>query len=102
MLQAIHPHPTGRIGLLDGAATRQHRAAVEDADVVQPEEAALKDIQALFVLAVHPPGEVQQQLVKDALQEIAVGPARALLFDLVDPPAAQAWTGGLTSEKLPS
>ena len=54
----------------------QRRAAVEDADVVQPEEAALEDVVALGVLAIDPPGEVEQQLVEDALQEGAVARAR--------------------------
>ena len=44
-------------------------AAVEDADVVEPEEAALEDVVALGVLAVDPPREVEQQLVEDALEE---------------------------------
>ena len=65
----------------------QRRAAVEDADVVEAEEPALKDVAALGVFAVHPPGEVQQQLVKDALEELAVADAAALLFDLVNAPA---------------
>ena len=45
------------------------RAAVEDADVVEAEEAALEDVAALRVLAVDPPGEVQHQLVEHALEE---------------------------------
>ena len=64
----------------------QRLAAVEHADVVQAEEAALKDVHALGVLAVHPPGEVQQQLVEDALQKRAVARAATLLLDLVDAP----------------
>ena len=47
----------------------ERRAAVEHADVVQAEEAALEDVAPFGVLAVHPPGEVEQQLVEDPLQE---------------------------------
>ena len=54
------------------AAGGQRCAAVEDADVVEAEEAALEDVVAVGVLAVDPPGEVEQQLVEDALQEGAV------------------------------
>ena len=61
-------------------------AAVEHADVVQAQEAALEDVVALGVLAVDPPGEVEQQLVEDALQEGAVARAALLLLDLVDAP----------------
>src|SRR5207247_3976182 len=74
-VEAVHRYPTRAVGLVDVAAGGElHRAAVEDADVVQPEKAALEDVQALAVLAVDPPGEVEQQLVKDALEEGAVAP----------------------------
>ena len=63
------------------------RAAIEHADVVEAEKSALEDVHALGVLAVHPPGEVEQQLVEDALEERAVAGAAALLVDLVDAPA---------------
>ena len=49
--------------------------AIEDADVVEAEEAALEDVVALGVLAVDPPGEVEQQLLEDALEEDAVARA---------------------------
>jgi hypothetical protein len=60
---AIQPVPSR---LLDAtAAVRQLLAAVDDGDVVETEEAALEDVVALaVVLAVHPPGEVHQQLVE--------------------------------------
>ncbi len=51
---------------------RQRRAAVEHADVVEAEEAALEYVLAEAVLAVHPPGEVQQELVEGGLQEVDV------------------------------
>ena len=47
----------------------QRLAAVEHADVVEAEKAALENVPALRVLAVDPPGEVQQQLVKDAFEK---------------------------------
>ena len=47
-------------------------AAVEHADVVQTEKAALKNVPALLVLAVDPPGEIQQQLVKHAFEKFQV------------------------------
>jgi hypothetical protein len=42
--------------------------------------AALEDVQALQILAVHPPGEVQQQLVEDALDQVT---RAAVLFAVV-------------------
>jgi len=54
----------------DEAARRQRCAAIEHADVVQAEEAALKHVAPFRVLPIHPPGEVQHQLVKDALEKL--------------------------------
>ena len=57
-------HPGRAVRLLQVAAGGERGAAVEDADVVEAEEAPLEDVLAEAVLAVHPPGEVQQQLVE--------------------------------------
>ncbi len=49
-------------------AVREVRA-IEWADVVQAQEASLENVVALAVLAVHPPSEVEQQLVEDPFQK---------------------------------
>ena len=43
--------------------------AVEHADVVHAEEAALEDVLPVGVLVVHPPGEIDHQLVEDPFEE---------------------------------
>jgi hypothetical protein len=43
------------------SADWQRRAAVEDADVVEAQEATREDIAAFGILAVHPPVEIQHQ-----------------------------------------
>src|SRR5262245_56439078 len=68
-VERVGVHPARAIGLLDESAGRQFLAPVEDADVVEAEEAALEDVFPLRILAVDPPGEVQQQLLEDALEE---------------------------------
>ena len=65
-------HPRRAVRLLEVAAGGKRGAAVEDADVVQAEEAPFEDVLAEPVLPVHPPGEVQQQLVERRLEEIDV------------------------------
>jgi len=50
------------------AAHGQRLRTIEHADVVEAEEAAFEDVVALFVLAVDPPGEIQKELVEDALE----------------------------------
>ena len=71
-------HPGGSVGLLEPPALAQvGPAAIEHADVVQAEEAPLKRVAALGVLAVDPPGEVEQQLVKDLFEKVGVGLRRS-------------------------
>ena len=73
-------HPRRAVGLLQISTRGQRRAAIEDADIVQAQKSALKEVLAEAVLAVHPPAEVQHQLGKRALQEfhIAGAPERLL------------------------
>ena len=76
-------HPGRAVRLLQVAAGGQRGAAVEDADVVEAEEAPFEDVLAEAVLAVHPPGEVQQQLVERRPEEIEVGLAAQGLLGAV-------------------
>src|SRR3954452_7430979 len=85
-VQAIHAHPAGRIALLKTTAVREWCAAIEDADIVEPEEAALKDVLAIGVLAIDHPGKVEQELMEDALQKDGIAYAPAFLVDLIDAP----------------
>src|SRR5262245_24240864 len=68
------------------AASRQGRAAIENADIVESQESTLEDVLAFRVLPIHPPREVQHELVKHALQELAVATTAAFLLDLVHAP----------------
>src|SRR5208282_565672 len=72
--------------LLDHSAARQDFATIEYPNIIQSEKAALKDVVAVRVLAVHPPREVEKQLMKGAFQEAPVPPPGVPFFDLVDPP----------------
>src|ERR1043166_6948057 len=78
-VEAVHRHPTGAVGLVDKSTGGQGRAAVENADIVQTQKAALENISALGVLAIHPPGEIEHQFVEDALEESEVSCVAALL-----------------------
>src|ERR1051326_972036 len=85
-IQSVHGHPASAISLLDVATAGQRIAAIEETDIVEAQESALEDVLPLDVFAVHPPGEIEQQLVKNAFEEGAIGLAMALLLDLVDTP----------------
>ena len=77
-------HPGRAVRLLEMAAGGQRGAAVEDADVVETEESPLEHVLAEPVLAVHPPGKVQQELVERRLEEIHVRLAAQGLFSAVE------------------
>ena len=74
-------HPAGAVGLPQQVAGRE-LAAVERADVVHPQEAALEDVVPQRVLPVDPPGEVQEHLLEDAFQEVVVGDPRPAALDV--------------------
>jgi hypothetical protein len=67
------------------SAVGQGVGAIEDPDVVEPEEAAAEDVAAFDVLSVDPPGEVQQQLLEAAFEEEQVAAALGI-GDLVNAP----------------
>src|SRR5436189_233520 len=71
-LRVAERHPRGAVRRFETAAGRQWRAAIEDADVIEPEEPALEHVLAESILAVDPPGEVQHELVERRAEEILV------------------------------
>ena len=85
-VERVHRHPARAVRLLDVAAGRERSAAVKYSDIVEPQESTLEDVHALRIFAVHPPGEVQHQLVKHFFEKANVANAAPLLFDLVDAP----------------
>jgi uncharacterized BrkB/YihY/UPF0761 family membrane protein len=54
----VQGHPRRTVRLLQRATARQRRRAIEDADVVQSQEAALEQVPAIGILAIDPPGEL--------------------------------------------
>ena len=82
---AVERHPRRAVRLLQRAPARERLGPVEHPDVVEAQEPAAEQVAALDVLAVDPPGEVEQQLLEDALEEDPVAPA-ARSGHLVDAP----------------
>ena len=58
--RAIERHPGRSIRLLQMSARRQRLGTIEHADVVEPEEASRKQMLPGHVLAVDPPGEIEE------------------------------------------
>ena len=98
---AVERHPGRAVRLLQRAARRELRAAVEDADVVQTQKSAGEHVAPCGILAVDPPVEIQHQPLKRSFQEAQVRPAERPLH-LVEKSVAQACTGGFTSLKFHS
>src|SRR5271157_717884 len=71
-VEAVHPHPTGAVGLLNVAAGGKRFGAVKHPDVVESQEPSLENVPAIGVLAIHPPGEIEQELVKDLLEKLPI------------------------------
>src|SRR5579885_2225826 len=100
-VQAEHRHPARAVGLLEPATAGQRLGAVKRAQVVEAEHAAFKQVAAFGVLAVDPPGEVQQQLVEGALEEGAVGVAADAAGDFVDAPDGPGVHGRVDVVEVP-
>ncbi len=80
---AVERHPRRPVCLLERAAARQRRRPVEDADVVQAEEASLEEVPVVRVLAVDPPGEVREQPLEHPGEERSVAGPSDLRLALV-------------------
>src|SRR6266480_4506033 len=75
--EAIKSHPGGSVRLLEESASWQRLRTIENADVIEPEETAGEKIVTFGVFAVHPPGEIEQQLLECAFKKSAITlPAR--------------------------
>src|SRR6516162_9585920 len=83
------------------AARRKCAAAVENPDVVQAEEASREHVVAFHILAVHPPGEVQRQLLEAELEEGNVPALPQLLLVAINGPDCPRVYGGIDVAKVP-
>ena len=101
-VEAEQAHPGCPVGLLEAPAfTQVGTAAIEHTDVVQPQESAFKRIAPFGVFAVHPPREVEEQLVKDLLQERGIRFAGQLTRDFVHAPSRMGMHGRIRVGKVP-
>src|SRR6266550_3428941 len=85
-VEGVHGHPRSAVGLFNMATSRKRSAAIEDADVVEAEKAALEHVHAFGVLAVHPPSEVEHEFLEHTLKKSAVTFPAGLLLNFVDAP----------------
>ena len=97
---AVERHPGRPVRLLQRAARRKLGAPVEDADVVQAQEAAGEHVAPGGILPVHPPVEVQHQALERALQEPEVRPAQRPLV-LVQPERGPGVHRGIHVAEVP-
>src|SRR5207249_8677739 len=100
-IQAVHAHPGSAIRLLKMTSRWQGCTAVEDADVVQSQEATLKDVVSLAILAIDPPGEIEQEFVEDPLQEAAIGLSGRAFLDFIHTPCRPGMNGRVHISERP-
>ena len=98
---AVEGHPRRSVRLLEVSAGRQGSAAVEDTDVVEAQEAALEHVRAGRILAVHPPGEVDEELLENRLEELEIALTAQRLLATVDEPARPRVHGRVHVAEIP-
>src|ERR1700736_6462054 len=100
-VQGKHSHPAGAVALLEMSAIVKNRAAIEHADVVETEKAALENIISLGVLAVYPPGERDEHFVENRFQKCAVAFSGLLALDLINAPRRPCQHRRINVVKIP-
>ena len=96
---AIERHPGRSVRLFQVAARRQRLGTIKHADVVQAEKAFRKQMLPGHVLAVDPPGEIDEPLLKGPRQKVAVAPIPPP-GHLVDAPASPGMHGRVTIRRV--
>ena len=100
-IQAIHTHPAGAVGLLEVSAGWQGSGSVKHSDIVKTQKAALENIGAVRIFPIHPPCEIQEQLVKDFFEEPAIGDASNAPFDFINAPRSPGMYRRIDIAKCP-
>src|SRR6185369_8317203 len=83
-IQGVHRHPARAVRLFQMSARGKLSISVKNTDIVETEEPTLEYIIPFVILAVHPPCEIEEQLVKDFLQKIPVGNSTAFCLYSID------------------
>ena len=78
-VQAVHRHPAGCVGLFEMAAAGSGLLRSNTPMLSRPRKPPWKMFRPSCVLAVHPPGEIEHELVEDALRGTHVAAIAALL-----------------------
>ncbi len=75
--------------------------AIEDADIIEAEKAAFENVGAFRVLAIHPPGEIHQELVKHAFEKGEIGFALDARIDFENAPGGPGMDGRIYVAERP-
>ena len=70
--RAIKSHPCRAVCLLQITSCRQRLRAVKNTDIVQPQKPTGKQVPTIHILAIDPPCEIDQQLLKGTHQKAPV------------------------------
>src|SRR4026208_419976 len=67
-------------------ASRKGLTSIENTNIVEPQEAALKNVQSFRILSIDPPCKVEHQFVEHSLQKRPVSTAMLFLIYLINTP----------------
>ena len=97
---AIESHPSCTVRLVEVTARGKGSTAIEDANVVEPEESACKNILPLRVLPVDPPVEILHEALKRSFQETNVGSPQ-FAFDIEEEQCCPCMDRGIHVAEIP-
>src|SRR5262249_20445621 len=84
--QTIGGHPACSIRLIDSSAGGERCASIENTDIIETKKPSLKNIFAIGIFSIDPPGKIQQEFVKNSFEKRRVLLSRLLRVDLVHTP----------------
>jgi len=75
--------------------------SVEHPNVVHPQKSTLKNVVAIVIFFIHPPGKIEQQLVEHFFKEGAVGFALYFRVDFIYTPRCPTVNWRVDIAKVP-
>src|SRR5215470_365439 len=83
------------------AAAGENGAAIKDANVVQPEKSAFKDVFSKTVFAIYPPGEVEHQLMEYPLEKLNIAGSVPCPLPLIEVERGPGMNGRIYVTEVP-
>jgi hypothetical protein len=99
--EAVKGHPPSTVSLFKDTSRGQWLGTVEQTDIIESQETTLKDVLAIGIFAIDPPGEVEQKLLENSLKEIEILASVQLSFNLEGSESSPGMDGRIDITKVP-